>query len=247
MFHWLPVTPWALAGGLVVMTVAATLQSTIGFGFAVLSVPVLLMIDPQLAPVPQLLCAVPLTLSMAWRERDALDLRGIWWVIGGRLIGALLGLQLLMVASKQLLDVVIALIVLAAVAAIAAVRRVPRTPFTEVAAGTASGVSSLVSSIGGPPLALLYRDASGGTLRSSMAAIFTIGLAITITTRAVAGEISRVDLEVAACLLPAVLLGFWSSRFFLGRVEGGGLKRAILVVASLAAVGLLARAAFAHG
>ncbi len=247
MIDWLPVTPWALAGGLVVMALAATLQSTIGFGFAVLSVPVLLMIDPHLAPVPQLLCAVPLTLSMAWRERRDLDLSGISWVIGGRLIGALLGLQLLVLASKRLLDVVIALIVLGAVASLAWVRRIPRNPFTELAAGTASGVSSLVSSIGGPPLALLYRDASGGTLRSSMAAIFAIGLAITITTRAVAGEISQTDLVLAACLLPAVLLGFWSSRFFLGRVEGAPLKRAILGVASLATLALIARAAFAYG
>jgi len=239
---WLPVTPGILAVGLGVMAVAATLQATIGFGFAVLSVPVLLFVDPRLAPVPQLLCAVPLTLSMVWREREALDLKGIWWVIGGRVLGALIGLQLLMMASKRSLDVVIALIVLVAVAILAMARNIPRNRYTEVAAGTASGVSSLVSSIGGPPLALLYRDAGGGTLRSSLAAIFAIGLAITITTRSIAGEISVDDLIIAAIFFPAVAFGVWSSRFFLGRVEGAPLKRAILVVASLAAAGLLLRA-----
>ncbi len=100
----------------------------------------------------------------------------------------------------------------------------------------------MVSSIGGPPLALLYRDAGGGTLRSSLAAIFVIGLVITITARSVAGEINADDLVLGACLFPAVALGVWCSRFFLGRVEGAPLKRAILVVASLAALGLLWRA-----
>ena len=34
MLEWLPVSPMALSAALLVTTVAATLQSTIGFGFA---------------------------------------------------------------------------------------------------------------------------------------------------------------------------------------------------------------------
>ena len=238
---WLPVTPGLLAAGFAVMVIASTLQATIGFGFAMLSVPVLLMLDPKMAPVPQLLCAVPLTVSMVWRERHALDLKGIWWVIAGRVVGALVGLQLLAMASQRSLDLTIAAIVLIAVGILAIARHIPRNPYTEVAAGTASGVSSLVSSIGGPPLALLYRDAGGGTLRSSLAAIFAIGLTITITARTVAGEIRLDDVILAGCFLPAIAFGVWSSRFFLGRVEGAPLKRAILVVAATAAIGLVVR------
>src|SRR5687768_11992248 len=58
----------------VVTAASAWLQGAIGFGFAVVSVPVLALAHPALAPVPQLLLSVPLTVVMAVRERHAMDL-----------------------------------------------------------------------------------------------------------------------------------------------------------------------------
>ena len=55
--------------------VAATLHSTVGFGFALLSVPLLSLLDPLFAPVPQLLVVFPLTLAIVFRERHAVDAR----------------------------------------------------------------------------------------------------------------------------------------------------------------------------
>jgi uncharacterized protein len=242
MFDWLPVSESALLIGLLVTTVAATLQSTIGFGFAILSVPVLSLVDPRLAPVPQLLLIVPLTTAMLIREWSSIDLRGIGWVILGRCIGAGLGVALLMVADQFILDLSIAAIVFSAVIALTFVKTVPRNRITETIAGTVSGVGALVSSIGGPPLALLYRDANGSTLRSSLAAIFAIGLFITIGARLSGGLIGLEDLIIAFCLVPAIGLGLFFSKLLIGRVEGAPLRRGIIVVASLAAVGLTIRA-----
>ncbi|MEE2789399.1 MAG: sulfite exporter TauE/SafE family protein [Myxococcota bacterium] len=237
-----PLTPAELVVGLTITTIAATLQGTIGFGFAVVSVPILALVNPLLAPVPQLLVVLPLTVSMAYRERGAIDLKGFKWVLAGRLLGTGCGIACLALAPKVVLDIVLATIVLGAVGALTTIAQVPRNPWTESIAGTFSGISAMVSAIGGPPLALLYRDAGGGTLRASLAALFSIGLVITIGTRALGGFIVKDDIIVAGCLLPAVLMGLLLSRFFMGRVEGAPLKTAISVVASLAALGLLARA-----
>lgn len=237
----MPIPPLLVA--IAITSVAACVQATTGLGFAVLSVPVLSLLDARLAPVPQLLVVAPLTASMVWRERHDLDLRGVGWVLLGRLPGAGIGVLLLKLGSQASLDALIASCVIVAVAIVGGGLELRRTRATELAAGVFSGIFGLVASIGGPPLALLYRDARGPTLRATLAAIFSIGLLITIGARLLAREISLLDAELALWLLPGLFIGIWASRFFIGRIEGRPLKIAILLVAMLAAVGLLVRAA----
>jgi uncharacterized membrane protein YfcA len=238
----LPVAPHAIAIACVLTAGAAVVQGTIGFGFAILTVPVLSLVDPALAPVPQLFIMWVMTFGMFWRERHAVDLSGVAWILVGRLPGAGIGVLLLELADQRMLDVMIAVMVLSAVAVLASGVTVARNRGTQLAAGVTSGTFSLVSSIGGPPLALLYRDARGPTLRASLAAIFTIGLLITVATRLVAGHVAWRDVHVAAFLMPPLLLGLWGSRFFTNRVEGKPLRIGIMALACLAAIGLLGRA-----
>lgn len=232
----------ALITALVVTFVAAAIQGVVGMGFAMVSVPILALIDPSLAPVPQLLITLPLTVSMAWRERRHIQLSGVGWIIGGRIPGAVIGVGLLAVATQQTLDIAIALIVLGAVAIIASGFHVKRTPFSEFGAGLASGVSGLVASIGGPPLALLYTRDDGPTVRSNLAMIFTIGLIITISARALTGNITLSDIRVAAVLFPALAVGYVVSYRFKNRVSQPIVRYAILVLSLLGAVGLIIRA-----
>lgn len=232
----------ALITALVVTFIAAAVQGVVGMGFAMVSVPILALINPSLAPVPQLLITLPLTVSMAWRERHHIQLSGVGWIIGGRIPGAVIGVGLLAVATQQTLDLAIALIVLGAVAIIASGFHMRRTPFSEFGAGLASGVSGFIASIGGPPLALLYTRDDGPTVRSNLAAIFTIGLLITIATRALTGNITLSDVRIAAILFPALVAGYVVSLRFKNRVSQEAVRSAILVLSLIGALGLIIRA-----
>lgn len=235
-------SPAALITALVVTFAAAAIQGVVGMGFAMVSVPILALIHPSLAPVPQLLITLPLTVSMAWRERHHIELSGIGWIVGGRIPGAILGVGLLAVATQQTLDIAIAAIVLGAVAILASGFHVERSPASEFGAGVVSGVSGLIASIGGPPLALLYTRDDGPTVRSNLAAIFTIGLMITISTRFVSGNISLSDVRVALILFPALVAGYGVSLRFKNRVSQPFVRGAILVLSLVGAVGLIIRA-----
>jgi hypothetical protein len=233
-----------LALAVAITAIAALIQGTIGLGFAIVAVPLLSLVDPRLAPVPQLLLSLPLTVGMAIRERHAIEWRGMIWVLVGRLPGVVAGLWLLEVASLRMLDAIIGIIVLAGVA-ILSMRpaRRERTRASELAAGFASGASGVISSIGGPPLALLYRDDEGATIRANLAALFAIGLVISIGGRWLTGRIAPVEVGVAAMLLPALALGLGLSRLAIRRLDGARLRRSVLVACALAAVALLGRAA----
>lgn len=235
----MPVDPPVLVLALAVTVAAGLVQGTIGFGLSVVSVPVLSLLDRDLAPVPQLLITLALALAIVWREWRHLDLSGVGWVLVGRLPGAALGVVLLKTFADTALDALVAALVLIGVAIVGSGVVIRLTPFTKITAGVASGTMGLVASIGGPPLALLYRDVKGGTMRSSLNAIFAIGIMFSIAVRGATGEISNTDIKIALVLLPAALAGLWLSRFFTDRIEGAALKKAVLLVSALAAAGLL--------
>lgn len=233
-------TVWALA--LFITATAASFQGTVGLGFAMISVPLLSLLHPSLAPVPQLLMALPLTLAMVWRERHAIDLHGFWWLIGGRIPGAFIGVGLLAVASQRFLDAFIALVVLGAVGVMAVGVHIKRTKTSKFAAGVASGTTGVVASIGGPPVALVYSREDSDTIRSTLAAVFTIGMTTSIIFRYFSGNISGDDVRVSLVLFPAVVMGYIVSGLITEQVSRRHVRTAILVVSGVAATALLVRA-----
>jgi hypothetical protein len=234
----------ALAVAVVVTAVAAIIQGAIGLGFAVLSVPVLSLVDPRLAPVPQLLLTVPLTFYMAWRERHAIRLKSAAWVLVGRIPGAFLGAALLAAGTARTLDLIIGLVVLFGTIVFSTDITVRRTVTTELAVGIVSGASGVISAIGGPPVALLYRDDHGESLRANLALIFAVGIVISIIARIAGGQISALDLVLTAILFPPLALGLYLSRRLTKYFEGRALKIAVLIICACAALGLIARALF---
>lgn len=229
---------------LAITFVAAFAQGVVGMGMAVVSVPALLLINPALAPVPQLLMAVVLSGAMALRERQDADLTGVTWILVGRLPGALVGLALLAVASAATLDVMVATVVLSGVLIRASGAAIEATTSSKFLVGVFSGTSSMVSSIGGPPVALLYQDEKGPTIRSSLNLVFVVGILVTITGRTLTHQLDMEDVRVAALLTPAMLAGLAVSVPATTRIDEKWVRYGIMALSSVAGVGLLIRVAF---
>ena len=88
----MPVSPpvLALAWGLTFL--GSAIRGTIGMAIALVSVPVLALVDPALVPVPQMLLALVLNGFLFWRDREALDTAGLGWVTCNRATGFLAGI-----------------------------------------------------------------------------------------------------------------------------------------------------------
>jgi uncharacterized membrane protein YfcA len=227
---------------LVITAIAAILQGSVGLGFAMVSVPLLALIDPRLAPVPQLLISLPLALAIAWRERESIDLQGFWWIIAGRVPGAFIGIALLALATARALDLFIGLVVVVAALLIAAGVHVKRTRTAKFVTGVVSGTTGLVASIGGPPVALLYSDAQGRVLRSTLNSVFLIGLTLSLAFRTASGNVALSDLWIAAVLLPAAAFGYLFSTFTKDRMNASLARSGVLAISAVGGIGLIARA-----
>lgn len=227
-----------------VVILAAAVQGTIGLGFNIVAVPVMSLIDPVLAPVPQLILSLPQTLGAVAREHTGVDRTGVVWILLGRLPGAAIGVWLLAIATERALDFVIGVLVLVAVIILATGIKLVRSRAVELGTGVFAGVSSYVSAIGGPPVALLYSEDEGPTVRATLGLIFLVGSSLTLVVRTVAGDITWSEVVVGLALIPAAGVGFAMSSWLKERVDPSQLRVAILAVSSVAAMALLGRALF---
>lgn len=225
------------------MVFAAVVQGTLGFGFAIVSVPFLVLMDERLAPVPQLIASTFFSARIWWREREATDLPGVLVMSLGRLPGTYLGYLLLLVGSVTTLDLTIGSLVLLAVLVIAFGQPVPRNRVTQALAGVGSGIGAYVSAIAGPPVALLYKGAKGPEVRANISLFFVIGNGITLLGRGLGGAFTELDLWLGIVSVPAGLFGVWLSGRIKDRIEGRPLQVGILLLCSLAALALFGRAA----
>lgn len=185
--------------------------------------------------------ALPLSLSTALRERAHVDVSGIRWILAGRVPGMVIGLWVLSIATETTLFVFIALLVLAMAGALAIGASIRRGRATEFTAGIISGVAGLVAAVGGPPLALLYRNERGPTIRATLGAVFTFGLMLSIVGRGLTGHIESSDVAAAGIFLVPTGIGFALSSRLRARVEGAIIRAAILWLSAIAGFALLVK------
>ncbi len=240
MFGYSSLGEWLLATAIV--TTAAALQGSAGFGFSLFSAPILAWLDPHLVPAPLIVACTLLLCLTAWRERSAVDLKGIGWLLAGRVPGTVAGAAALAALSERALTTGLGLLVLVSVAISLKSAHFARRPRLLVAVGVVSGFMGITSAIDGPPVAVLYQHEHGALVRSTLATYFLAGAAMSIIALTLVGRIGRAELGMALGLWPGIALGFVGSHW-LGRwLDRGRTRTAVLLVAAFAGL-----AAVAHG
>jgi uncharacterized membrane protein YfcA len=222
------------------VAVGACVQGVVGFGLGLIAAPLLALLVPELVPGPLLCVGVPLTLLVAFRERAAIDFHGIRWAIAGRVPGTIAGSVAVALLPDGPLVVLLGCVVLLAVVLSVGGWSVRPTAGTLVSAGLASGFMGTATSIGGPPMAMVYQRVTGPQLRATLAAYFVFGASFSLLTLSVAGEFGTHELELGLTLLPGVLAGFALSWLASRVLDRGYTRVAVLACSAVSAVVLIA-------
>lgn len=219
-----------------VISAGALLQGTIGFGLALLAAPLLYLVDPRLVPGPLMVSSLVLTLLMARREWHAVEGRDLGWSLAGRVAGTVAAVAVLSVISARGMDLLFGGLVLSAVGLTAMGVTLRPAPPTLITAGAVSGFMGTMTSIGGPPIALLYQHESAARIRGTLSAFFVAGVVMSIGALAMVGRFGLAEARLGALLLPGTVLGYWLSHHTTHRLEDRHIRPALLVVSGGAAL-----------
>jgi uncharacterized membrane protein YfcA len=228
-----------IAFALSIVAVGACVQGSLGFGLGLIAAPVLALIDDDLVPGPLLFVGVVLTIIVAAREHAALDWHGIRWALVGRVLGTILGTVVIAFVSDDGLILMLAGSILLAVGLSVAGWQVRPTPGTLVGAGTVSGVMGMLTSIGGPPMALVYQRERAAQLRTTLAGFFLFGASLALVALAIGGEFGGHELLLGLSLLPGLFVGLFASRWMARYLDHGWTRPAVLAFSAFSALLLI--------
>jgi uncharacterized membrane protein YfcA len=227
---------------------AAVVTSIAGFGFALLSVPLLaVVLDAKQAVAVASLLSVLSTAVLFARFHDHVQWPTAGRQLGAAVLGMPLGLFVLVTVDETVLRLLIAVMVLVATVLIASGIRVRRASGTiDIGAGFVSGILNASVGTNGPPivLALQSRGLEPDPFRATVAAVFTASNLLTATLLALAGRFTEEVLAAAALGLPSSVLGWWVGARLARRIPPERFRGIVLGLLVFSAALALASVAF---
>jgi uncharacterized membrane protein YfcA len=235
--EWTPVLVLGLA-----LFAGAFVQSSIGFGMAVVAAPFIIVVAPELMPGALLVTSFSLpVVQLAHGPRD-IAWRPLGWALGARLLVTPLGVAAVALLSVRAISVVTGLLILLTVAASVSALEVRANPASSAAAGAIAGFSGTAASIGGPFLALVLQHERPTRVRATLSAFFLAGALMAVVGLAVAGEFTVTQLLVGAAWVPFIGLGYALAAPARARLDRDRLRKAVLVFCVIASVSVIVRA-----
>lgn len=227
----------------VVVAAGAFVQRIAGFGLAVVAAPFVVLAAPHVMPVALLVVVLPLPVLEMLRNRDAVLWRPFGWAMAGRLLTMPLGVWLVAHSSHAAIAVGVSALVLVAVAGSLTPVRVRASGGLSLLAGMLTGVSATAASIGGPFFGLVLQEEHPRRARSTLAPFFLLGSVTSLIGLAAGHQMTREGLMAGLAWLPFMVLGGACAQPLRHRIDQARFKRAVFVLATASALGVLVRVA----
>jgi uncharacterized membrane protein YfcA len=233
-------TPVLLLGA--ALLAGAFVQSSIGFGMAVVAAPFIIVVTPELMPGALLVTSFSLPVVQLVHGPRDIAWRPLGWALAARLLVTPLGVAAVALLSVRAISVVTGLLILLTVGASVSALDLRPTPASSAAAGAVAGFSGTAASIGGPFLALVLQHERPTRVRATLSAFFLVGALMAVTGLAVAGEFTRDQLVAGLVWVPFIGVGYSLAAPARARLDRERLRKAVLVFCVVASVSVIVRA-----
>lgn len=224
-----------------VALLAGLAQSVSGFGFALVSVPLLaLATDTRTAVVGVTMLSLVLASGATVRERAHVQWPTMRSVTITGVVGMPFGLLLLHLASERLLKILIGVLVLLAVVVLARGLRLEPCRSVTAVAGALSGALLTSTGMNGPPLVAVFHAMrlSPRTFRATMQATFAVQDLFAVLGFVVIGAVRARTLLVAVVGVPGMALGWYLGDHIFRRVPPHLFR--VIVLSLMTATGCVA-------
>ena len=241
MFPDVSLTVFHIVLASLITAAGAVVQGSVGFGYALVAAPFLVLIRPELVPGPILFSVLGLNVMMSIREWEFMDVGSVRWIFTGMIPGTLAGAVLLAILAGPATELVMGLIIfLAVVLSAAGFSLRPAWP-SILGAGVMSGFLGTVTSLSGPPLALIFQNESGNVFRSTLAGCFIFGALVSISALIAVGKFGLEEFYLGLWLIPGMAAGYKLSGLAAPYLDRGYTRPAVLLLAGLASAAVIVR------
>lgn len=229
-----------ITGGATALAVLSQLLT--GFGFALVIVPILLLIaGPAEAVGMAVVLGLVMCAIMTWRDRQHVDRGKIAELLLGSLIGLPIGAAALAWLPDAALKWVIVASVSGALLVVVANLALRNRRSTTTAVGLLSGALLTSTGINGPPLVALLRanQYPPSRYRATLSAIFTVQNSVGAALLAGTGKLSLLFLAMLGVGLLAMPPAFWLGERLFHRIDAARLRQGIIGMLLLCLVSVL--------
>jgi uncharacterized membrane protein YfcA len=198
---------------LVLLIVFATsiVQSLVGFGFALLAVPLMIIvIDLQSAVIVSSIVGSLSNLLQCWQLRRDIDRVLAKRFLLATVLGAPIGLVLFIYANQSALKIVLGVSILFGVTVLSRGMELQHvSSWLDWLMGAISGVLLMATSTNGPPLVFVLqaRKVAPTTFRATLNLVFLVSGAFGLVMFGFAGELVVDDVKLAGAAFPAMVIG----------------------------------------
>ena len=237
---------------LVVVFASALLQAALGFGFALIAVPLLVMVlDPKTAVITVFLLASTASVLTLRAARSDVALEEAKRLSIGAVVAMPAGVALLLSAPSLVLRLCLGVATISAAVWLLvghdpAERAAQPSPLLAYAAGAVSGVLNTALSTNGPPLVVYLRSRglSPHVFRSTISVVFTISNVVGLAYLAIGGAIHREAVVLALLAGPCNVIGWWAGNSLAKRIAPHHFDRIVDVALLVSGLVVMVRAFF---
>jgi uncharacterized membrane protein YfcA len=202
-------TAWIFAACTVFF--AAFVRGVAGFGLALISAPILILIlNPAMVVVVNLLLTLFSNITVLIHSFDKVDLKRILPMIISCLLGIPFGVWVISVITPSIIKLSIGAVVIVSAVLLSIGSAKPfRARYSSVVAGFLSGLLASSTSLGGPPVVLLMHSQnwSKDSIHPSLAVYFTFLSCFSLSALLLFDKVKLEMITTAASLAPALFIG----------------------------------------
>ena len=237
------ITLWSFIAVAAVVLATACTQAVVGFGFALLTVPIMMQIVGLQRAV--ILASLIGTANNVFQYRDLKhnqDKLQVKRFLLASCVGAPFGLIAFIYANQQVLKILLGIGVLFGVLLLARGRDLTHAHISlDWSMGVISGFLLTSTSTNGPPLvfAMQARKSDPQVFRSTLNMVFLVSGIYGLVLFAAFGEISLSDIWISLALLPSMIAGVYAGRFIRNRVDPDRFRLLVLILLALAGLSSL--------
>ena len=222
---------------LLIILATSVVQAVAGFGFALLAVPLMVVvIDLQSAVIISSFVGILSNMLQSWQLRNNIDRKLTKRFLLATVIGAPAGLLLFIYANQSALKIVLGLSILFGVFVLSRGLELQHvSSWLDWIMGILSGVLLMATSTNGPPLVFVLqaRRFDPATFRATLNMVFLVSGTFGLVMFGLAGEILRSDVNVAAFAIPAMVIGVSTGVVIRKYVQQELFKKIVLFLLSI--------------